>query len=1070
MRQWLIGVVCTALVVTGLFAIRGEQRSWPFERKLPYTDAAAALDLYVQQRAPQGQHEVPAHRYRDALIQRDTLPKSRALGTPDKLGTPVWQQVGPDRVGGRTRSLIFDPVDPQVMYAGAVSGGVWRSSNAGDSWQMTSDDLANLAVTTLVMEPVNRRLYAGTGEGLYVNRPASRSRGVRGDGIFISDDAGASWQQLPVTAGKTDFDYVNKLMFLPGGRLVVAARTGVWTSDDRGTTFTRKLVVPIVEGCSDLAYSEARDRVLVSCGMHSSGGIWMSGDRGESWTKVHGEDDIGRTSLAVAPSNTAVVYGLVADPTDYGMRRVIRSNDGGGTWTTQVARTTAVLNSNLLLSNFFNVEDDCRTLSSVAGAGWFHNALAVHPLNENMVFAGGVDLFRSNDGGRTFAPISRWHLDITNTSYAHADQHVITFEPAFNGNDRNRMYVANDGGIQSTDNPDDTAGNDVCSERGIEVRWQNRNAGYFVSQYYHGSVSEDLSRVAGGMQDNGTFAGPAATTPQWGEIYGGDGAYTLIDPRSANVIYFASQWANFRRSLDGGASNVGITNGIIRNNNDFLFITPMAIDPIQPDTLYTGGRVIYRTANRGTNWRAISSSTLDPDRGILSAIAVSEFNNLRVAVGFNSGTIVVTSNANATTPTWTVSKPRAGFVSSVTVDPLDQNRLFATYSNFGGNKVYRSLNGGQTWEPIDGTETFRKLPDVPAHDLLIDPRDRSRLLLATDIGVFIGHDNGAVWSADASGLGNVLVERLQAVRSGSDYELFAFTYGRGIFRTRLSSLPAPTVNPGWSGLWTEAGVDGQGMQLLALPDSGQLLMSWYTHLPTGARQTRTRDLGLLGLGNVSGGSVTIPVSAAPDGVFDAADPSAQQPLGSVTLSFTDCARGQAVYDLTIDSVRVQGTIPLTRLTPDTVCESFRTLGEGAISVLPRPASPESFQYGHTGAWHDATKPGQGFLFEAMPNQNQLIATWFTYDFADVLGTGRQSPLWLAAIGPMTGASSDLQVILTTGGQFDAASPVTNSVVGTLRINSQSCLAATATYSLTLNGVPRTGTIPLSRITAGSLCR
>ena len=177
-----------------------------------------------------------------------------------------------------------------------------------------------------------------------------------------------------------------------------------------------------------------------------------------------------------------------------------------------------------------------------------------------------------------------------------------------------------------------------------------------------------------------------------------------------------------------------------------------------------------------------------------------------------------------------------------------------------------------------------------------------------------------------------------------------------------------------------------------------------------------------------------------------------------------------MYDLTIDNVRVQGTIPLNRLTPDTVCESFRTLGEGAFSVLPRPASPDSFQYGHTGAWHDATKPGQGFLFEAMPNQNQLIATWFTYDFADVLGNGRQSPLWLAAIGPMQGNRADLQVILTTGGQFDAASPVTNAVVGTLRIDSQSCVASTATYSLTLNGVPRTGTIPLSRITAGSLCR
>lgn len=1039
-------------------------------RKLAYTDAAAAMDYFVEKRAPVGQNEVPSHRYREALAQRDRMGKARIDGASAKVGTPIWRQVGPNFVGGRTRAIWFDTGDSRTMYAGAASGGVWKSTNAGDSWSLPSDDMANLAVTSIVQEPNSGRLYVGTGEGFYVNRPVSRSRGVRGDGIFVSDDGGLSWLQLPATAGKSDFDYVNRLLMLPDGRLLAATRTGVWASDNRGQTFARVLQVPIVEGCSDFAYSAATARIMVSCGMHSPGGIWMSGNRGETWAKVYGDNGVGRTGLAVAPSNTSVVYGLSADPIDYGVRRVIRSSDGGATWTTRYERTTAATNGNLLLSNYFNLSQDCRTLSSIAGGGWYHNAIAVHPLNENVIYTGGVDLYRSGDGGVNFAPISRWSLDENASAYAHADQHVIAFEPGYDEVDKTTLFVGNDGGVQSTDNAMGFGGTSACTEEGIEVVWRNRNNGYYVMQFYHGSVADDLSLIAGGMQDNGTMAGPNDDSQRWRDIYGGDGAYTLVDPRSSNILYYASQWANLQRSQDGGVTTVSIANGINANSADYQFITPMTIDRVNPDTIYTGGRLVYRSTNRGNNWRAISNTSLDPNRGQVSAIEVSEFNNLRVAVGFDSGTVAITDNANANTPTWRVIQPRAGFVASITIDPTNQNRIFVIYSNFGGNKVFRSTDGGQSFVAIDGTDAVTKLPDVPAHSLLIDPRDGSSYLLGTDIGLFVGLNNGASWHADASGLGNVLIERLQAVSTPTGHELFAFTYGRGIFRTSLSALPLPKVNPGWSGLWVEQGVDGQGMQLLALPETDQMLMSWYTFLPDGARATRTKNLWLLGLGSISNGVVTFNVSAAADGLFDAGNPSAQVPVGTVTLAMNNCASAQASYSLTIDGAAATGQIPLTRLSPDTVCDLFRTSGEGAFSILPRPSAPDAFQYGHTGAWHDESKPGQGLILEAMPNQNQLIATWFTYDFAEMLGNGRQSPMWLAAIGPMTGNTATLNVILTTGGRIDQAGGITNTPVGTLRLTSTSCTAMEATYELEVAGQRRTGVIPLSRITAGTLCR
>lgn len=281
-------------------------------------------------------------------------------------------------------------------------------------------------------------------------------------------------------------------------------------------------------------------------------------------------------------------------------------------------------------------------------------------------------------------------------------------------------------------------------------------------------------------------------------------------------------------------------------------------------------------------------------------------------------------------------------------------------------------------------------------------------------------------------------------------------------RTRIGD------NPGVSGLWGEPGVEGQGFHLVSLPGERRMLLSWYTYLAEGGGTTRTKQRWLLGLGVVEDGVARFTVSAADDGLFDAAGAGAQVTLGEVILRFRDCNHAEAEYAIVIDGRRHAGLIPLTRITPDTVCSRFIAEGNPAISALPR--RPDSrWQYGMGGAWHDAARPGQGLIVEVLPQNDQVIATWFTFDPAQVLGNGRQPPLWLASTGQVTGNRARLNVFESTGGVLDRPGGTTLTPVGSLELEAVSCSRLVATYSISPGGSPRSGQITLDRITPDVGC-
>lgn len=760
-------------------------------------------------------------RYAAALDARRALPRystTRGLELPPATGEASrrsgafspWEFLGPGNIGGRTRTILVDPRDPSVLYAGGVSGGVWKSVTGGERWFPVGDLLPNLAVNSMAFAPDNPDvLYLGTGEGYFREEVRFTGLPLRGAGIFVSHDAGATWTRLASTAGD-DFHWVNDIVFSVHDprRLYAATRTGVFRSDDAGESWTRVLHPSVKGGCLDLVVrpDQSGDWLLAACGTLATSTVWQKKDaeRAGPWTAVLTEPGMGRVSLAVAPSSPNVMYALAAssvkrpeDDVAGAMHAVFRSDEGGdaGSWNALVrGNDPDPVRANMLNNLITNVQLQCfgEGTNRVIAMGWYVNVIAVDPKSPDRVWAGGVDLFRSDDGGRTWGPASYWWTSPSDSSFVHADMHAIVFHPAYDGESNQTMLIGNDGGIARTDNaraPLGTGLGAACDPEASAVAFRAMNDGIGITQFYHGAVAPDGSFVVAGAQDNGTILGRAGKPDEWTRIFGGDGGYCAIDPTNPSVIFAESQYMNLVKSTDGGVRFQGARSGM---SGRFLFIPPFVMDPSDPRTLWAGGESMWRTTNQATSWSKASANF----GALVNSIAVAPSNPDAVLAGLHDGTIHRTDRARTSTAStsWASSKPRDGFVTSVAFDPHDARVAYATYGGFGGSHVFRSDDGGASWRPIDG-DGSAAIPDIPVHALVVDPDYPVRLYAGTDLGVFVTLDGGGSWLAE-SDLPAAVTEWL-VLQNDPGPRLYAFTHGRGVWRASLQPLSrARPVRPG----------------------------------------------------------------------------------------------------------------------------------------------------------------------------------------------------------------------------------------------------------------------------------
>lgn len=863
-----------------------------------------ALEYYMQKRLPKGEKVLPIERYfqakekikhmkRFSSAKGKNMPAQANSNDADEILDPgdgefpgstggggagdgsastggalgTWQSLGPGNVGGRTRALVIDPVNPDVMYAAGVAGGVWKTTNGGTSWLPLDDFLANIAVTCLAIDPSNPNIiYAGTGEGFF------NVDGVRGAGIFKTTDAGAHWTRLTATASNSNFFFVNDLVIsnVNAQHVYAATGTGVWRSLDGGTTWTLALNVPTVlgsttgvRGAMDLVIrtDKPTDYIFVAAGTAFNPGepqsrIFRNTDAGGAgtWDEVYTEPAMGRTSLAIAPSNQNVIYAMsdsfAAGTFNLGLLGVFRSTSSGdpGTWTTQVRNTSPNKQDTLLLSNPINaalVECGFGASNQFLNQGWYDNVIAVDPTDENKVWAGGIDVWRSDNGGVNWGVSSYWWFQGDGTppnngdpQLVHADNHIIVFHPNYNGTTNQTMFVGDDGGIYKTNNAKTgnvgyvngttpsggtiTLSSPICGSEFTPggfftvpspVIWAPLNNGYAVTQFYHGLPYPNGQTYFGGTQDNGTNRGTDAAGPNaWARVFGGDGGYVAVNPTNTNTIFFETTGLTIRRSTNGGLSSAQVTTGIA--GDVFPFITVFRMDPNTPTRLWIGGRFMWRTDNNATNWTRTSNA--QQTGGSITAMAIAPGNSNLVINGAASGQLRRTTTATALNAAsvlntvWLQSfTPRGngnGTISWVEYDPSNVNNVWATISNFNGapnaqgtsaGHVFRSTDGGATWTLADGTQTagnVNAIPDIPAHSVAVDPNDGQRIYVGTDLGVFVSLDGGANWARETTGFSNTVVESLTAVNTNGVTSLFAFTHGRGAFKVTIPTSCA-TVSP-----------------------------------------------------------------------------------------------------------------------------------------------------------------------------------------------------------------------------------------------------------------------------------
>ncbi|MBK8493299.1 MAG: T9SS type A sorting domain-containing protein [Saprospirales bacterium] len=681
-------------------------------------------------------NEVPHQRMLKAFqIAQD----KRSMRAPDDL--PIfWEERGPNNVGGRTRGILVDANDPsgQTVWAGSVSGGLWRTNNidaAAPNWVPINDLFQNLALSSIAQDPTNfNNLYFGTGE-CWGNFDA-----VQGLGAWNSSDGGATWQRMPNMDGGGN-PCIAKIVVDNNGTVFAATTNGLRFFNPLLATWPTINIGAASNFITDLEIAANGDMYASTF----ADGVYLSTNNGSNWNPINTglpTQNFGRVELACAPSNPNVAYVIFADTTTATSGNCLsffQTTNSGGNW---IAGTCP------------------------AGFGkqaWYDLILAVDPTNANRVWAGGVGLFLSTDGGMNWAGVGS----------GHSDHHALVYYP----NDSSQLLVGSDGGMYKFSNADAAA-----------PTVADKNNTYNVTQFFAVDMHPDVGSnvMLGGTQDNATpvfsAAGVNSTTCV---LCCCDGGWAFIDEDSPMTWIASTQDGSFNVSTDGGGS----FSNIVPGNSSRLFITPAEYDDAANVLYYsdTRGRFGRVTDVGGANTN--SSDTIPAFAGnIVSAFEISPTVANRVYMGTWNGALFQVDNADqvgTATVTALNNPPVGGFISSITVEPTNESHILITFSNYGVNSVWESPDGGTTWNSIEGD-----LPDMPIRWIIFWPGETDKAMVATELGVWYAKDlDGAntVWyPTNESGLANVRTDMLRA--RVSDKMVTAATHGRGMYSSDYFAL------------------------------------------------------------------------------------------------------------------------------------------------------------------------------------------------------------------------------------------------------------------------------------------
>lgn len=687
----------------------------------------------------------------NALRQKRAMPPGGGI-LPMALTDTRWRALGPDRVmdggaatAGRVSAIAIHPTDMNILYAGGAQGGVWRSDDAGASWRPLTDQECSLAMGSIAIDPVNPDIiYAGTGEQHF------SGDSYYGCGVLRSLDAGETWEQQGVQEyvdrGRGGGARIARVVIdratagSATSTTVLAASTfGLFRSTDSGRSWNL-----VLEGTATDLVVHPTDPSVMYAALYGRG-VYRSTDTGASWVAVSTGMDLDiaqRINLAIAPSAPDTLYASFQTGETKGSGLTMYRTANGATSWQELPATGA--------SCWYQC--------------WYDMTIAVHPANPQTVYFGSLRLYRSVNGGQTFAE----HPNSHHQGGIYVDEHLLVFDTL---RGPNALYMANDGGVYRTIDGWST--------------WTSLATNLAVAQYYRGiSLHPSIAGITlGGTQDQGTQRS-ATGSRIWEKIMGGDGGYTAFDVENPATWYAETQWIANAAYIGPRKNGFQAIRGIDLSERG-LFIPPLVMDPVDSKRLYFGVRSLYRTDDSAGRWERIYRTP--DDREVVSAIGLTPSDANTIYAGVLWGQVVVSRDGGTTWQESGSGLPDR-FIGDVAVHPDDPEQAYAVAGGFLTGHVFHTVDGGLTWEDRTGN-----LPDHPVNAILYDPADPQGVYVGTDLGVFHSAGGGGTWDRLDEDLPTVAVYDL-AAQPGTG-RLVAATHGRGMFEIPIDVPLSMRVRP-----------------------------------------------------------------------------------------------------------------------------------------------------------------------------------------------------------------------------------------------------------------------------------
>ena len=657
-----------------------------------------------------------------------------------------WINQGPYQIGGgyeglgRLNAVAFHPTNPDIVYVGAPAGGLWFTTTGGNEWSSTTDGLPTLGVSAIAIDPVNpSTIFIGTGD-----RDAGDAPGL---GIMKSTDNGATWQTSNTGMGNAT---VGDLLFDPSDSQTIFAGTnsGFFKSIDGGANWIKKNNGAF----KDIALKPGSNTILYGA---SGGQFYRSTDAGENWFLITaGLPSGARGVIAVTPANPEIVYFLLAKG-DNGFRGLYKSENAGLTFTE--------------MSDSPNLMGWSCNGSDAGGQAWYDLAIVADPVDANVIYVGGVNIWKSTNGGASWQINGHWYGGC-GVAEVHADQHIFTYNPL-----NNRIYVGNDGGIYWTENGGS--------------QWNEITTGLPITQIYkigQSATEEDL--VVIGNQDNGTYLLDFDT---WMSIGGGDGMECAIDFTNPNYRYTTVYYGAMNRVIGTNASQIA-GNGVNGITEEGAWVTPFVMGEDDPNVMFIGYKNVWRSVNiknpsaSGVKWKKISTI----NTGNLSVMEQSPVNT-DILYAASGGSLYISTNAMQDEPTWMNISSQlltGASISDIEASPYEENTVYIVQDK----QIFKSVDRGINWTEITGG-----LPDIHFSAIVYYKNSQEGLYAGSDAGIFYKDNSLADWIPFSNGLPSAAkvteLEIFYDPTSPAGDKIKAGTYGRGLWESDMYVV-APTAD------------------------------------------------------------------------------------------------------------------------------------------------------------------------------------------------------------------------------------------------------------------------------------